>query len=53
MVQHKIGGLPVVADDDDVIGIVTESDIFGAFVKIFDTLDALNHQAVPAPDNSD
>ncbi|MCE7988300.1 MAG: CBS domain-containing protein [Caldilinea sp. CFX5] len=53
MVQHKIGGLPVLADDGAVIGIVTESDIFGAFVKIFDALDALNHQDAPAPDNSD
>lgn len=53
MVQHKIGGLPVVADDGAVIGIVTESNIFSAFVKIFDTLDALDHPSVPDPDNSD
>lgn len=53
MVQHKIGGLPVVADDGAVIGIVTESNIFSTFVKIFDTLDALDHPSVPDPDNSD
>lgn len=46
MVQHKIGGLPVVDNAGAVSGIVTESDIFAAFVKIFDTLDAMNHPQV-------
>ena len=57
MVQHKIGGLPVVDDADAVIGIVTESDIFATFVKIFDTLEAKNHQPKQqtdmTPNNSD
>lgn len=57
MVQHKIGGLPVVDDNGAVIGVVTESDIFSTFVKIFDTLEALGHQTsqqhTPSPDNSD
>lgn len=39
MVKHKIGGLPVVNSEGHVIGMVTESDIFNAFVKLFDTLD--------------
>lgn len=39
MVQRKIGGLPVVNAEGTVIGMVTESDIFNVFVKIFDTLD--------------
>lgn len=39
MVQRKIGGLPVVNAEGAVIGMVTESDIFNIFVKIFDTLD--------------
>lgn len=38
MVQYKIGGLPVV-ENGLVIGMVTESDIFTIFVKIFDVLE--------------
>ncbi len=33
MRQHKIGGLPVV-DDGRVVGIITESDIFDAFIAL-------------------
>lgn len=44
MVQRKIGGLPVVADEGQVIGIVTESDIFSTFVKIFDALESAGPQ---------
>jgi CBS domain-containing protein len=40
LVQYKIGGLPVV-DDDKVIGMVTESDIFGVVVAMFDKLDQI------------
>jgi len=32
MIEHKIGGLPVVSNSGDVVGIITESDIFRAFV---------------------
>lgn len=39
MVKRKIGGLPVATAEGTVIGMVTESDIFNIFVKIFDTLD--------------
>lgn len=44
MVQHKIGGLPVIGEPGTqeagkVIGMVTESDVFNIFVKIFDLLD--------------
>lgn len=39
MVQHKIGGLPVVDNAGQVIGMVTESDVFSIVVDIFDTLD--------------
>jgi len=34
MVSHKIGGLPVVDTDQRVVGIITESDIFRAFVGL-------------------
>jgi acetoin utilization protein AcuB len=34
MVSKKIGGLPVVDTDQRVVGIITESDIFRAFVSM-------------------
>ena len=33
MRQHKIGGIPVV-EDEILVGIITESDIFDAFVEV-------------------
>jgi len=33
MREHKIGGLPVV-DDGKLVGIITETDIFDAFIEI-------------------
>lgn len=33
MRKHKIGGAPVV-DDDALVGIITESDIFSAFMEV-------------------
>lgn len=33
MLEHKIGGLPVV-QDGELVGIITESDIFRAFVQL-------------------
>ncbi|MEK6592568.1 MAG: CBS domain-containing protein [Pseudomonadota bacterium] len=34
MVNHNIGGLPVVDGEQHVVGIITESDIFRAFVEL-------------------
>jgi acetoin utilization protein AcuB len=34
MVEHRIGALPVVDGDDNVVGMITESDIFRAFVEM-------------------
>ncbi|MFO1322574.1 MAG: CBS domain-containing protein [Burkholderiales bacterium] len=33
MVEHRIGGLPVVDAKQKVIGVITETDIFRAFVE--------------------
>jgi acetoin utilization protein AcuB len=33
MVDQRIGGLPVVDGDERVIGVITETDIFRAFVE--------------------
>ncbi len=39
MVDRRIGGLPVVDADQQVIGVITETDIFRAFVEIERRLD--------------
>jgi acetoin utilization protein AcuB/CBS domain-containing protein len=36
MIENKIGGLPVVNDDNLVVGIITESDLFEALVQQLD-----------------
>lgn len=36
MVRYKIGGLPVINDAKQVVGMITESDIFNQVVKLFD-----------------
>jgi CBS domain-containing protein len=33
MLKHQIGALPVM-EGDDLVGIITERDIFRAFVKL-------------------
>jgi acetoin utilization protein AcuB len=35
MTDEKIGGMPVVAEHDRVIGVITETDVFKAFVEMF------------------
>ena len=35
MVTHKIGGLPVVDGRGEVVGVITETDIFQTFVEMF------------------
>lgn len=34
MVTHSIGGLPVVDASGNVVGVITESDVFKAFVRM-------------------
>src|SRR5690349_3516484 len=36
MIENKIGGLPVVDDENFVVGIITESDLFEALVQQLD-----------------
>jgi acetoin utilization protein AcuB len=35
MVANKVGGLPVVDEQDCVVGVITETDIFDTFVEMF------------------
>jgi len=35
MVTHKIGGLPAINGHNDVVGVITETDIFETFVEMF------------------
>ena len=36
MIEHKIGGLPVIDGSGDVVGIITESDLFEMLVQELD-----------------
>ena len=40
MVDKRIGGLPVIDDSKQVIGIITETDLFRALVKSLDNVNA-------------
>jgi len=35
MIDNKVGGLPVVDEEGHVIGVITETDVFKAFVEMF------------------
>jgi acetoin utilization protein AcuB len=48
MVNHKIGGLPVVDTDQQLVGIITESDIFRAFVGMLGAGGALQTSSAGA-----
>ncbi len=37
MLKHKVSGLPVINDDNQVVGIITESDIFRLVVQTWRT----------------
>lgn len=39
MLEHKIGGMPVVDENNKVVGIVTDSDIFKVLVRITGVLE--------------
>jgi acetoin utilization protein AcuB len=35
MVENKVGGLPVVDEDNHVVGVITETDVFVAFIELY------------------
>jgi len=53
MADHKIGGLPVVDERRHVIGVITETDIFKAFVEMFSGGHAGLRLTLAAPQESD
>jgi len=48
MVTNAIGGLPVVDDSGNVVGVITETDIFKAFVRMHDATASAGVSADPA-----
>ncbi|MCB0114868.1 MAG: CBS domain-containing protein [Caldilineaceae bacterium] len=52
MVANKIGGLPVVDENDRVVGMITETDIFKVFVEMMDGKEGVR-LTVDLPDNED
>ena len=48
MVTNAIGGLPVVDDFGNVVGVITETDIFKAFVRMHDATASAGVSADPA-----
>ncbi|MEA2574835.1 MAG: acetoin utilization protein AcuB [Chloroflexia bacterium] len=50
MLRHKIGGLPVVNDQSQVVGVITESDIFRMLIDQWNYLadERINPALVPA-----
>ena len=34
-VENKIGGLPIVDEDNHVVGVITETDVFRAFIEMY------------------
>ena len=51
--QEKIGGMPVVNGDNKVIGVITVTDILGAFIKIMGILTNGSRVNVNVGDDSD
>jgi acetoin utilization protein AcuB len=42
MVRHAIGGLPVVDEEQNIVGIITETDIFKAFVELLEAGESIS-----------
>jgi CBS-domain-containing membrane protein len=49
MLEHNIGGMPVVDDANKVVGMVTDSDIFKVLVRITGVMEAACRSACACP----
>ena len=52
MVDNKVGGLPVVDGDNHVVGVITETDVFRAFIELYRAGHAGLYLTVEAPDRA-
>ncbi len=50
MYKHKIGGLPVLDDEDNLVGIITETDIFKMLVDVMGLPEGKTRVTISAPD---
>jgi acetoin utilization protein AcuB len=50
MVDNKVGGLPVVDEDNYVVGVITETDVFRAFIELYGAGHAGLYLTLKAPD---
>lgn len=51
MIANKIGGLPVVNAQDQVVGMITETDIFRVFVEMLDRQEGSVRLTLELPEN--
>jgi acetoin utilization protein AcuB len=52
MVDNKVGGLPVVEGDNHVVGVITETDVFRAFIELYRAGHAGLYLTLEAPDRA-
>lgn len=52
MVDNKVGGLPVVDGDNHVVGVITETDVFKAFIELYRAGHAGLYLTLEAPDSA-
>jgi acetoin utilization protein AcuB len=52
MVDHKVGGLPVVDGDNQVVGVITETDVFKAFIELYRAGHAGLYLTLKVPDRA-
>ena len=53
MVENKVGGLPVVDEDNQVVGVITETDVFRAFIELYRAGHAGLYLTLKAPDRAE
>ena len=53
MLDSKVGGLPVVDEDNHVVGVITETDVFRAFIELYRAGHAGLYLTVEAPDRAE
>jgi acetoin utilization protein AcuB len=52
MVENKIGGLPIVDEKNHVVGVITETDVFKAFVELYRAGHSGLYLTLKAPDRA-